>query len=88
MTYLADLLGGKSETDLEKAVDRFFLNRAIVSVSERFFDPNRRKRELEEKLLSRYLDDDTAFKDKASFLTEAIAYGKKPAMSIAQALLK
>ena len=55
MTYLADMLGGKSENDLEKAVDRVFLNMSIQKGIGWFFDPDRKKRKLEEQLLEQSL---------------------------------
>jgi hypothetical protein len=88
MTYLADMIGGKSETDLEKAIDRFFLYKGMGHVADRFLDPNKRKRELEEKLLERYLDSDTALQERGSDLAKLFAYGRKPAISIAQALMR
>jgi hypothetical protein len=33
MSYLTELLGGKAENDLERAVDRFFLNQSIMNVT-------------------------------------------------------
>lgn len=55
MTFLADMLGGKAETDLEKAVDRVFLNMSIQKGVGWFFDPDRKKRKLEEQLLEQSL---------------------------------
>lgn len=56
--WLSDQIGGKPESDLEKAIDRFFLNRTISNMASSFFDPDRRKRELEEKLLEQSLTSD------------------------------
>lgn len=69
--YLADLLGGKPETDLEKAIDRFFLNQSISNVTSSFFDPNSRKRKLEEQLLEKSLTSDNELSKlkMASYLT-------------------
>lgn len=59
MGYLTDLLGGKPENELERAVDRAFLNMSIHRAVGSFFDPERRKRKLEEQLLERSLTSDS-----------------------------
>jgi hypothetical protein len=59
MYYLTDMLAGKSESDLERAVDRFYVNKGMSSLVSSFFDPDRRKRQLEEKILQKYLTDDS-----------------------------
>ena len=78
--YLSDLIGGKSETDLEKAVDRFFLNQSIAGVAGRLFDPDRRKRQLEEKMLEQSLTTDS-FEDKISTGINVASWLRKPARS-------
>ncbi len=58
MSFLTDAIGGKPKNDLEGAVDRAFLNYGISRGVGWLFDPDRRKRELEEKLLERSLTSD------------------------------
>jgi len=59
MSYLTDLLGGKAESELESAVDRVFLNMSIHKGIGYFFDPDRKKRKLEEQILERSLTSDS-----------------------------
>jgi hypothetical protein len=75
--YLMDLIGGQPETDLEKAIDRFFLGQSISNVTSKLFDPNRRKRELEEKLLQRYLLDDSIYDRNKTAADVVLALGRQ-----------
>ena len=59
MSFLTDILAGKAESDIERGVDRAFLNYSIHRGVASFFDPDKRKRELEEKLLDRALTSDS-----------------------------
>ena len=58
MSFLTNIIGGEPKNDLEGAVDRAFLNYGISRGVGWLFDPDRRKRELEEKLLERSLTSD------------------------------
>ncbi len=63
MSFLTDILAGKAESDIERGVDRAFVNYGIHRAVSSFFDPDKRKRELEEKLLERALTSDS-YEDK------------------------
>lgn len=85
MSYLMDILAGKPESDLERAIDRFFVGQTAGNVVSSFFDPERRKRTLEEQALERYLTSDS-YLTKNDVITAAAAL--KPAKTFIAHILK
>ena len=55
MNYLMELLAGKPESDIERSVDRYFTGSTASSVIGSFFDPDKRRKQLENDALEKYL---------------------------------
>jgi hypothetical protein len=73
--FLTDLIGGKAESDLERAVDRFFLGKTISSTVSSFFDPDERRKRLEIKLMEQALTSDP-LSDNITSAAKTAAYSR------------
>jgi hypothetical protein len=81
--FLTDLIGGKAESDLERAVDRFFLGKTISSAVSSFFDPDERRKRLEIKLMEQALTSDPLSANLSTAVKTA-AYSRGIAKSLAK----
>lgn len=86
MFSLMELLGGESKSDLERAVDRYYLGKGLSGAVSTFFDPDARRKKLEEQLIEKYLTSDSISEPDELF--KRIASVSKPLKGLSQLLIR
>ena len=85
MNYLMELLAGTPQSDIERTVDRYFAGSTASSVIGSFFDPDKRRKQLENDALEKYLTSQSL--ESRDNLTTGAAL-RKPAKGLLSHLIR